>query len=90
MQYGSGGTGPKSAGPVVVDKDVLLTDQTKMAEYISVASLVDYMKAIEEMVATHVSQLKKETSTYEMIIESEVSPGGKAVYKVTARRLAYV
>lgn len=85
VQYSSGGTGPKSTGPVVVDKYVLLTDQTKMAEYISVTSLVDYMKAIEEMVATHVSQLKKETSTYEMIIESEVSPGGKAVYRVAAR-----
>lgn len=85
VQYSSDGHGPKGTGPVVVDKYVLLTDQTKIAEYISVASLVDYMKVIENTVTTHVSQLKKETTTYEMIIESEVSPGGKAVYKVAAK-----
>ncbi|MBP6745116.1 hypothetical protein KA344_07760 [bacterium] len=85
VQYSSDGSGPKSTGPVVVDKYVLLTDQTKMAEYISVTSLVDYMKAIEEMVTAHVSQMKKETTSYEVIIESEVSPGGKAVYNVVAR-----
>lgn len=82
VQYSSDGHGPKGTGPVVVEKYVLLTDQTKMAEYISATSLSDYMKAIENTVRTHVSQLKKEAT---MIIESDVSPSGKAAYKVAAR-----
>ena len=85
VQYSSDGHEPKGKGPVVVDKYVLLTDQTKMAEYISVKSLCDYMKAIENTVTKHVSRLEKEAASYEMIIESEVSPGGKVVYKVAAK-----
>jgi hypothetical protein len=85
VEYSSNAQRSKSAGPVVVDKYVLLTEQIQMAEFISVNSLCDYLKAIEDTVATHVSGMKAEKTSYEMIIESEVSPGGKAEYKVAAR-----
>ena len=72
-------------GPVVVDEIVLLTDQSKLKTYISVEVLANYVKEIEKTATLHFAQTKKETTPYEMIIDSEVSPGNKAVFRIAAK-----